>query len=762
MSGRGITSRARRGHTASAIWALAGASLLAAGAAEAQNAGDITVTGKRDEVSSPKYTAPILDTPQTVTVVDKKLIEEQNLLGLRDVLSTLPGITFGAGEGGGGFGDSINLRGFTASNDITVDGVRDSAQYTRSDPFNLEQIEIVNGANSVYGGAGSVGGSINLATKRPMARDGAMASAGVGTDNYQRLTLDLNKTIGEGAAFRLNLMGHRNDVPGRDVEENKRWGVAPSLTVGMGGPTQVTLLYAHQEDDNTPQYGVPFALNAFNTGPLPGVDPSDYFGYSNIDKQDGMVDSFTAIIEHRFNDTLSVRNLTRWQKATQYLVVDAPQGTFCLASGINPYTGVACTPRDSFVPSGNPRGNVRDTANDILINQSDFTAHFNTGGLAHTLVTGLSFSNETYALDGANLLRTPQGQTFILPTTTLSNPNPVYTGQQNFKPLSTTDSEVKNRALYTFDRIEIGKYWELNGGVRFERNEGLAVTTSTAYATSGAATTTINPPAENADDLFSYRTGIVFKPAESASLYVAYGNAVTPSQSTVNGGCTATSTTGTANCNLDPEEARSYELGGKWSTMDGGLLLTAALFRNERTNFRVNSGDPAVLQQQLDGSSKVDGVALGASGLITDHWSVFANYTYLNSEIEQSISTIAVSGGALDFQKGDPLPNTPKHSASFWTTYELPHRLMIGYGATYAGAYTFNRASASAALFYTPDYWVHRAMISYGISRSAVLQLNINNLFDEHYYTRIRNNATSGWATPGEARNAVLSLSYRF
>ncbi|MEJ0022197.1 MAG: TonB-dependent siderophore receptor [Alphaproteobacteria bacterium] len=670
-------------------------------------------------------------------------------------------MTFGAGEGGGGFGDSINLRGFTASNDIMVDGVRDSAQYTRSDPFNLQQVEIINGANSVYGGAGSVGGSINLVSKRPEGRDVTSISAGVGTDNYGRVTLDANKSLGGGAAFRLNAMAHTNDVPGRDVESNKRWGIAPSLTLGLEGPTQLTFLYAHQKDDNTPQYGVPYALNAFNNGSL-GADPSDYFGYRNIDTQESTVDAITAIVEHRFNDSVSLRNLSRYEKATQYLVVDPPQGTFCLATGINPYTGAACAARDTYIPSG-PRGNVRDTTNDILVNQTDVTAHFETGVLRHTFVGGVSFSKETYELKGASVLRNALGQTFTLPTTSISNPNSLYTGQQIFTPTSSTDSEVRNSAIYAFDRAEIGKYWEINGGVRFERNEGRALTTAIAYnATTGVPTTTVNPLASNDDDLFSYRAGLVFKPIENASLYFAYGNSVTPSQSTVNGGCTvvATATAG-SNCNLDPEEARSYEFGGKWSTMNGGLLLTAAIFRNERTNFRVSSGDPTVPQQQLDGSSKVDGLALGATGLITENWAVYANYTYLDSEIEQSISTLAIGGGALDFQKGDPLPVTPKHSASFWTTYVLPHKFTVGYGASYQGEYTFNRVSGQP-LFYTPDYWVHRAMVSYEFMPRAVIQLNVNNLFDEEYYTRIRNNATSGWATPGDARNAVLSLNYRY
>ena len=127
--------------------------------------------------SSVKYTEPLLDTPQTITVVTKEVLDEQNLVSLRDALSTLPGITFGAGEGGGGYGDSITLRGFNASSDITTDSVRDSAQYSRTDTFNVDVVELINGANSVYSGAGSVGGNINLVSKAARVGDSTSCRA---------------------------------------------------------------------------------------------------------------------------------------------------------------------------------------------------------------------------------------------------------------------------------------------------------------------------------------------------------------------------------------------------------------------------------------------------------------------------------------------------------------------------------------------------------------------------------------------------------
>src|SRR5688572_7500411 len=210
--------------------------------------GNILVTGERaeGEVESPKATAPLLDTPQTVTVVSDQVIRKQNLLTLRDALASVPGITFGAGEGGGGYGDSINLRGYSANNDITQDGVRDSAQYSRTDPFNLQQIEIYNGANSVFNGSGSVGGTINVVSKVPQPDELTILSAAVGTDDYYRATVDTNHRISDLIAVRLNGMVHRNDYPGRDVEKFERWAFAPSVTIGIDSPTRLTFSYFHQ------------------------------------------------------------------------------------------------------------------------------------------------------------------------------------------------------------------------------------------------------------------------------------------------------------------------------------------------------------------------------------------------------------------------------------------------------------------------------------------------------------------------------------
>ena len=778
---------------------------------EGKQLGGVTVTStaiddevKIDRVESPKATASLLDTPQTITVISNQTIRQQNLLTLRDALATIPGITFGAGEGGGGFGDSINLRGYSANNDITQDGVRDSAQYSRTDPFNLQQIEVYNGANSVFNGSGSVGGTINLVSKKPIADDLIVLEAGVGTDDYYRATIDANKRLSNTIAVRLNGMFHRNDYPGRDVEKYKRWGIAPSITFGIDSPTQATLSYYHQYDNNTPTYGVPFYITATNPGPLPGIHRSDYFGIENLDRQKITQDRVTLELSHEFSDTLKVRNLTRWQRVHQPSQTSAPQGTICLAStGLQP-NGLPCTvtianvltgggtlgsvtvnlPPGFFQPNG-PRGLVRDQENKLFYNQTDVTlVTGEEGGTRNTLVLGGSLTWEDYSIETASLARTAGGIAVVLPLIDISDPDTVYTGPLNYTVTGRSKAKSDNQAIYAFDTLELGAF-ELNGGVRYERAK--ANFRSLALPIYPPGTTPLTPtqllPQKSKENLFSWRVGAVFKPSKNTSLYIAYANSKTPSSATVRLGCGTLTGSGAATadpCAAAPEKARNFEIGAKADVLEGKLQLTAALFRNERTNFRVASNDPIIpTLQVLDGESRVDGIALGAAGKITPDWSLFANYTYLDSKVKQSISDFCLDHpGPLptspcppsDAQRGNVLIQTPKHSGSLWTTYLLPFGLQVGYGFTYQGRFALNQSVPLNLVQYkSKDYLTQRAMLSYAMDNGLTLQLNVQNLFDKKYYTNIRSNVTAatgvvsgGWALPGEGRAARLSIFYSF
>jgi catecholate siderophore receptor len=755
---------------------------------------DIVITGERAKprLESPKATSDLLDTPQTITVLTSEQLKKQNLLSLRDALTTLPGITFGAGEGGGGYGDSINLRGYSANNDITVDGVRDSAQYSRTDPFNLQQIEVYNGANSVFGGSGSVGGTINLVSKVPQARPVTVLSAGAGTNEYWRATIDTNQRIGDLAAVRLNGMVHRNDYAGRDVERFRRWGIAPAITVGIGKPTSFTLAYVHQRDDNIPIYGVPYFKNQINDGPLPGSHRSDYFGFRHFDDQKINVDRLTGTLEHEFAPNLHLRNLTRWQRVRQDTVTTSPQGVFCLDTGLQPVVGTpsatdgaACTNGllpGQFLITG-PHGRERDQLNKLLYNQTDLRLESGAAGRLHNvLVVGGQLSRENYGIDTIELMRNADGSAAPLDVDEIADPRGLYDGPVNPTLTARAKSRTSDYAAYAFDTLEIGPMFELNGGVRLERQKAVFRNLPLAFVPPG--TTPLTPaqlePQRNSETLFSYRAGAVFKPTPGTSLYASLANSRTPTSATVRLGCGTIAAPGAADpCDAAPETARNYEIGAKASVLGNRLQLTAALFRNERGNFRVASNDPInPTLQVVDGRARVDGIALGAAGNLNKRWSIFANYTYLDSKVLQSVSDFCLanpgaacanSASIRDPQRGDELIQTPHHSGSLFTAYQLPFGLQVGYGFTYQGAFALNQRNINfREQVRAGEFFIHRLYLAYELREGLLAQLNIQNLTDERYFTNIRNNVsaagivTGGWAMPGEGRSATLTVSYSF
>jgi len=196
----------------------------------------------------------------------------------------------------------------------------------------------------------------------------------------------------------------------------------------------------------------------------------------------------------------------------------------------------------------------------------------------------------------------------------------------------------KTARSYGLDPSKCGPVWGLSLGARYGTNEGNTVATTISATGANQGQVTARSVFENEDDLFSYRAGLVFKPVENGTVYLSYANSKTPSKASVNGACTI------ATCAVDPETAVNIEIGTKWNVLDERLMLSAALFRNDRTNYKVadpaNPNNPTGLQQ-LDGQARVDGVALGLAGNITREWSIFANYTYLDTYMHSGLSDSA-------------------------------------------------------------------------------------------------------------------------
>ncbi|MDT3718663.1 TonB-dependent siderophore receptor [Pseudomonas oryzihabitans] len=687
---------------------------------------------KTEQSASRKYTAPLLDTPQTVNTVPAQVIQDQQALSLRSVLSNVSGITFNAGEGGGGSGDSINIRGFSANSNIQIDGLRDSTQNNRTDTFNLESVEVIKGPNSVFGGAGTTGGSINLISKKPQERQFTRIGAGLGTDSYRRLTLDTNQPlqgVGTDSAFRLNLMAHENDVPSRDKVDRERWGIAPSLALGLSDDTRLTLSYFHQTDNNLPDYGVP----VLNGKRLAGVDHEDYFGYSNIDHEDINNNVFTVELEHRFNDNLSLQNLTRYSRIQRDTVISAPQ--LRLIGG------------GRYLPGG-PQGYGRDITSEMWTNQTNLTGNFDTLGLGHAFVLGAEFSREDYDRDTytENLVFPASGYS-------LSNPPGRYAGPTNQQTTALVSNTLVDKAVYAFDTIALNDHWDVNLGLRYDWFDGDSDSTPVSNGVRGAKT-----QLSSDDGKLSGRAGLVFKPAPNGRIYVAYGTSFNPSAenlTTTGAGLSAT------NQDLEPEKNKTWELGTKWEFLDRRLELDGALFRVEKTNARETLADNSIA---LVGEQRVQGIELGATGRLTQQWNVYANFTFLDSETLKAADTAA--GRA---REGQALANTPPRSFNLWTTYELPAGWRVGYGTRYVSERNLTSNDDGIKL---DQYWLHNAMLGYRVNRNLDLQLNVNNLFDKEYVERVRSSlgtsatgttaASSSFIEYGDARAAILTATYSF
>jgi catecholate siderophore receptor len=662
--------------------------------------------------SSPKYTEPLRNTPQTITVIPQRVIEERGATTLREVLRNVTGISLLAGEGGSMQGDNLSIRGFNAQNDIFVDGVRDFGAYTR-DPFNLEQIEVAKGPGSLYIGHGSTGGAVNLASKTPHLDTDRSGTIGGGTDQYGRATVDINQPLEsiQGAAFRINGMWTQADTPGRDAVENERWGVAPSIAFGLGTATRTTVSYTRLEQDNVPDHGIPWMpatnvpLAAYANQPAP-VDFDNFYGITSRDKEKTETGIATAKVEHDVSDALTLRSLVRHGQSSRDAVTTSPRFLG------NDSTAI----RREF--------QSRDEDDEILAQQNDLTFRFSAGGVGHVLVAGTEAARET----AENHLRAAPAA----PNTDLFDPDPgdPFTGPI-IRTGARTESTAETAAVYVADTVTLGERWEINAGLRWDRFD----VDFKSVAVDGAVS-----PFGRTDEMVSWRAGVINKPRPNGSLYLAAGTSFNPSAE-ANNGLTLNATTE----DLEPERSRSYEAGTKWDFAAARLSLNAAVFQTEKVNAKtpgILPGDPPTV---LQGEQRIRGFELGASGNLTDRWSAFFSYTRLDSEVTKSNNPV---------EAGNPLANTPDHSASLWTTYRLPGGFEVGAGAQYVG----DRTNSTTTVRVAPAYTMYDAMVSYPVNQLLTLRLNLNNLTDERYIDRL----SGGHFVPGAGRSAFLTTSFNF
>jgi len=714
---------------------LASAPALADTATDAEEQPGIIVTGQytADELSTPAHQLPLLDTPQTAIVIEDDLLAEQGRRTLRDTMRNVTGVSFQAGEGNPpGGGDAFSVRGFSARDDIFVDGIRDPGNYFR-DPFYAERVEVTKGPASAFAGRGNVGGTVNIVTRQPELENHVGGEATVGTDDLYRGTFDVNRVLDadNGIAVRLTAMGHSADEPGRDHVQNKRWAVAPSVGFGIGGDTTVMLNYLHLEQDDLPDLGLPNGRNPSLAGSgfegrVAPVDRDNFYGYST-DYRDVKTDMVTGRIEHRFSDAFSISNVTRYARVGIDQIVAAPR-----------FVGNVTTLNANTQVVGNFK--PRDQVDKLFINQTSVTAEFGSDAMRHTLVVGGEYVDES----SHNRRRLDANG----PATNLFDP--VFQPAPAL-PYNGTRARIdlETFSLYAFDTIELGEQVRIVGGLRHDWVE----TRVRGFDDNGVAPGFVTDLTRK-DSEFSGNLGLVFKPTPATSLYVAYGTAFEPGSGAevvqLAGGNNNAPVTA-ANFNVDPETSQAWEAGAKADLMGGQLQLSGAVFQITRDNARtpgVNPGDPAVV---LEGEQRVRGFELQAVGNLTPRWAVFAGYSYLDGEVTRSNRA---------FELGQRLDNTPEHSLNAWTSYAVTDALTFGGGVQHVSSRRSEvRQSATANITtVAPAYWVFDAFAEYRFNDSIGARINVYNVGDEDYFYSF----ASGQSIPAASRAATLTLTFDY
>lgn len=735
----------------------------AGGAGEPARLGGMTVTDtaideqgyKIDKPESPKYTAPLLDTPKSVVVLPAQVMKETGSTTLVEALRTVPGITFGAGEGGNPQGDRPFIRGFDTQGSTYIDGIRSVGGQSR-EVFAIEQIEVVRGGDSTLGGRGSAGGSLNMVTKKAHLGTEVAADLSYGTHDYKRATVDANYQLSDVAAVRINAMWHDQDVAKRDAVTYNRWGFAPSIGFGLDTSTRAFINYYHLETDDLPDAGTPFertqaqAVASGNLHIRPAevvngqkVKRSNFYGLKDRDFRKTNIDEIMLRVEHDVNDAITIRNTAKYANVKQAYIITQPDDS------------------QGNVQNGQVwrRTNSRYGGTDSLVDQLDISAKFNTGTIEHSLAAGIEGSWErskqgTYGDGNGTALNTSprctaQGIAFGN-CTSLFNPNPNdpwVNRDAAGNPIATlrnplsTIVEINTRSVYLLDTITVTEALLVNLGVRYDH-----------YDTK-ARSLTNRTEAKRTDDLFNWQAGVVYKPASNGSVYASYATSATPPGSFLGEGSEGNSLTpGRNDGDYDPddlkvEKTKSYEIGTKWEFFDSALGVNLALFRTETKNARTTGADGLPV---FVGERRIDGVEVSVNGQLTENWSVFGGYTYMDSEVKFA--------GENNAANGKPFPNTPEHSFTLWTTYDFADRFEIGGGAIY-NSKQYGNFGADGVSRSIPGYWRFDATASVDLTDYATLRVNVQNLFNKKYYDRTYG---THFATMAPGRSAFATLGLKF
>lgn len=696
------------------------AQVLAPAASEAVTLGEISVQGANGIIgpqggvtigyltkqtrSATKTNTPLLDTPQSVTVVTREQITDQNFQNLTDQLRYVPGIIPAQGEGNR---DQAIIRGQSTSADFFVNGMRDDVQYYR-DLYNVARVEVLKGPDSLIFGRGGGGGVINRVLKEADGLRVREVTAGGGQFGDKRVTVDVGDRVSDSAFFRLNGVFEDSGTY-RQFGELTRYGVNPTMTFLLGPQTTLKLSYEYFHDDRFPDRGIPSQFGrAYNYR----NNIRTFFGNPDVNFTKVDAHIATATLDHLFDSGVELHSQLRFADYDRYYRNTLPGGAVNAAG-----TAVTIT------------GYRNETDRTNYFSQNDFTYKFLTGDIKHTLLGGFELGYQeglTYRQSGLFGFGNN-----LVSSVTVNPLSPITRVPVTFRNNGGSDANARYdlglAAVYAQDQIDLNPYVQIVGGLRYDhfdfasRNQNTGITYS------------------RVDDLMSPRAGLVIKPLPNLAFYGSYSVSYLPSSGDQIGNFTPGLVI------AQPERFQNLEVGVKYDVTPT-LQLTAAGYNLDRTNQRLPDPNNAGFFI-LSGKTNTQGFEIGANGYVTDWWQVAGGYAYTDARIESATSATIVAGNKVGL--------VPFNSVSLWNKFAVTPEFSVGVGYIYQ-THTFASSDDSVRL---PGYSRFDLGFFYQINESTRAQVNIENVFDRRYiYTADNNNNL----TPGAPRTVRAQVIVRF
>ena len=671
----------------------------------------IVVTGEylySDQVNALRTPTPILDVPQSLSIVTADMISERGFTSIGEIINYMPGVSTSQGEG---HRDAVVFRGVRSTADFFVDGARDDVQYYRP-LYNLEQVEVLRGPNALLFGRGGTGGILNRVTKKGVVGESftryQAAADSFGEFGFQ---IDANFATGDNSAVRINGF-YESLANHRDFYDGDRFGFNPTARIEFGSATTLDLSYEYVDHERFIDRGIPTGSNGRPVEAFEDI----VFADPDINTSELEAHLFRAAVQHDFTENL------KGNVSLFYGDYDKLYQNFYV-SGYDQ----AVSPQEATLD-----GYIDTTQRDNLILTGNFVWEVGSGNVNHTIIAGGEIIDTSSDQDRYNSFwntTLDDNETFAIsrPLTLRGGVGINSAGIQTTNNFATDINDdtrvgIDVRSFFIQDEIELSQKLRFVIGARFDSFD----------------IEVLNVPAAETrtrkDEEVSPRAGLVFKPLENTSIYLSYSESFLPRSgeqfANING----------SNNQLDPDTFTNEEIGVKWD-LENGLSVTAAYFTIEQSSPQVADSDPATLDV-ID--SEIDGFEVQLQGQVTESWFVSAGYSQLDGEQVNRSGPASLRPREL-----------PEHMFSVWNNIQVSSRLGLGIGLSYQDE-SFVDNGNNATL---PDYTRVDAAVFYDFSDRLRLQLNVENATDELYFP---NAHSTHQVSVGRPLNAAVSISGRF